>query len=108
MPLSALFLAIARTRFQVILQSGDEWTPDRLEDNVLTDRPQTFRTERKMQEVATLVRACRSQSVDDIAAAVRVSHGTCYKILSDDLTMFHVTQHSVSRILSQDQQDDLW
>ncbi|KAJ4445723.1 hypothetical protein ANN_12408 [Periplaneta americana] len=77
-----------------------------LEDDVRTGRPQTIRTERKIQEVATLVRANRSQSVDDIAATVGVSHGTCYKILSDDLNMSRVTQHSVPRILSQDQRDD--
>ncbi|KAJ4451915.1 hypothetical protein ANN_03393 [Periplaneta americana] len=57
--------------------------------------------ELKIQEAATLVRANRSQSVDDIAATVGVSHGTCYKILSDDLNMSRVTQHSV-----QDQRDD--
>ncbi|KAJ4427328.1 hypothetical protein ANN_24948 [Periplaneta americana] len=79
---------------------------DSLGDDVRTSRPQTIRTERKIQEVATLVRANRSQSVDDIAATVGVSHGTCYKILSDDLNMSRVTQHSVPRILSQDQRDD--
>ncbi|KAJ4442695.1 hypothetical protein ANN_04284 [Periplaneta americana] len=79
---------------------------DSLEDDVRTGRPQTIRTERKIQEVATLVRANRSQSVYDIAATVGVSHGTCYKILSDDLNMSRVTQHSVPRILSQDQCDD--
>ncbi|KAJ4437672.1 hypothetical protein ANN_17817 [Periplaneta americana] len=79
---------------------------DSLEDDVRTGRPQTIRTERKIQEVATLVRANCSQSVDDIEATVGVSHGTCYKILSDDLNMSRVTQHSVPRILSQDQRDD--
>ncbi|KAJ4445277.1 hypothetical protein ANN_07078 [Periplaneta americana] len=79
---------------------------DSLEDDVHTGRPQTIRTECKIQEVATLGRANRSQSVDDIAATVGVSHGTCYKILSDDLNMSRVTQHSVPRILSQDQRDD--
>ncbi|KAJ4436093.1 hypothetical protein ANN_18720 [Periplaneta americana] len=79
---------------------------DILEDDVRTGRPQTIRTECKIQEVATLVSANRSQSVDDIVATVGVSHGTCYKILCDDLNMSHVTQHSVPRILSQDQRDD--
>ncbi|KAJ4431822.1 hypothetical protein ANN_20427 [Periplaneta americana] len=79
---------------------------DSLEDDVRTGRPPTIRTERRIQDVATLVRANRSQSVDDIAATVGVSHGTCYKILSDDLNMSRVTQHSVPRILSQDQRDD--
>ena len=78
-----------------------------LEGYVRTDRPQTVRTERTIDEVAMLVRTNRSQSMDDHAAAVRVSHGTCYKILTEDLNMSRVTQHSVPRILTQDQRDDL-
>ena len=66
-----------------------------------TGWPQTDRTERKIEEVAMLVRANRSQTVDDLAAAVGVSHGTCFKILTDDLNMSRVTQHSVPRILRQ-------
>ena len=53
-----------------------------------------------------MVRAKRYQSADDLVAAVGVSHGTCYKILTDDLNMSRVTQHSVPRILTQDQRDD--
>ena len=77
-----------------------------MEDEVRTGRSQTVRTERKIEEVVMLVRANRSQSVDDLAAAVRVSHGTCYRILTDDLNMSRVTQHSVPRVLAQDQRDD--
>ena len=62
--------------------------------------------ERKIEEVAMLVRANRSQQVGDLAAEVEVSNGTCYKILTDDLNMSRVTQHSVPRILTQDQRDD--
>ena len=57
-----------------------------------------------------LVLANRSQSVDDLAAAAaaaEVSHGTCYKILTDDLNMSRVTQQCVPRVLTQDQRDDL-
>ena len=50
--------------------------------------------------------ANRSQSVNSFAAAVEVSHDICYKILNDDINMSHVTQHTVPRILSQDQSDD--
>jgi hypothetical protein len=41
-----------------------------------------------------------------VAAAAGISHGTCHKILSDDLNMSRVTQHSVQRILTQDQCDN--
>ena len=66
----------------------------------------TVRTKRKIEEVATVVRANCSQSVDDIAAAVVMNHGTCHKILTYDLNMSHVTQHRVPCTLSQDQRDD--
>jgi hypothetical protein len=39
-------------------------------------------------------------------AAAGISHGTCHKILSDDLNMSCVTQHSVPRVLTQDQCDN--
>jgi hypothetical protein len=47
-----------------------------------------------------------SQTVDEIAAAATaagISHDTCHKMLSDDLNMSRVTQHSVPRFLMQDQ-----
>jgi uncharacterized protein YoaH (UPF0181 family) len=79
-----------------------------LEDDEHTGRPRTVRTELKVQELATLVHDNHSQMVDQItvAAAAGISHGTCHKILSDDLNMFHVTQHSVPHVLMQDQHDD--
>jgi hypothetical protein len=43
--------------------------------------------------------------VDEITAA-GISHGTCHKILSGDLNMSLVAQHSVPRVLRQDQRDD--
>jgi predicted transcriptional regulator len=52
-----------------------------------------------MEEVATLVRANLSQTVNEIAAAAGISHGTCNKILSGDQNMSRVTQHSVPRVL---------
>jgi AraC-like DNA-binding protein len=79
---------------------------DILEDDERSDRPKAVRTEGKIEEVATLVRASRSKSVDDIAAAVGISYVTCHKILTDDLNMSRVTQRSVPRVLTEDQRDD--
>jgi transposase len=78
---------------------------DSLEDDAHIGRPRTVRTELKIQEAATLVCANRFQTLDEIAAA-GISHGTFHKILSGDLNMSHVTQHSVPRGLRQDQCDD--
>jgi hypothetical protein len=53
-----------------------------LEGDEHTGRPRTVRIELKMQEVAMLVHANRSQTVDEIAAAAAgISHGSCHKIL---------------------------
>jgi hypothetical protein len=79
---------------------------DSLEDDEHTGRPGTVKTELKIEEVTTLVCANHSQTVDEIAAATGISHGTCHKILSDNLNVSGVTQHSVSRLLTQDQRDD--
>jgi hypothetical protein len=70
---------------------------------VNTGRPQTVQTEHKIQEVAILVCVNYSQLVDNLA---RAYHDTCYEILTDELKKSHVTQHTVPRILSQDQRDD--
>ena len=78
---------------------------DSLEDDMRTRRPRTVRTDRKIEEVAILVRANRSQSVDNLAAAVGVSHGTCYKILTDDLSM-SVLPSSMPCFLTRDHCDD--
>jgi hypothetical protein len=65
---------------------------DSLEDDEHSSQPIMVRTEPKIQEVAMLVCANRSQMVDGIAAAATgISPGTCRKILSDDLNMSHVT-----------------
>jgi hypothetical protein len=78
---------------------------DSLEDDEHISRPRTIRTELKIQEVATLVHANCSQMVDEIAAVAGISLGTCHRILSDDLNMSCVTQHSVTCVLMQDQRD---
>ena len=64
---------------------------DSSEDGVRTGRPQTVQIERKIQDAETLVRSNRSQSVDDLAASLYVSHGTWYKILTDDLNVSRIT-----------------
>jgi hypothetical protein len=78
---------------------------DSLEDDEHSDRPRTVRTELKIQEVVMLAHANRSQTVDEIAAA-GIRHCVCHKIISDDLNLSRVTQHSVPRVLAQNQRDD--
>jgi transposase len=79
---------------------------DSLEDDEHNGRPRMTRTELKIREVAALVRANRSHTVDEVAEAAGISHGTCHKILSDDLNMARVNQHSVPCVLKQERRDD--
>jgi hypothetical protein len=78
---------------------------DSLEYDKHTGRPRMVRTELKIQEVVTLVCANNSQMIDETAAAAGISHGTCHNIMSDDLNMSCITQHSVPHIRAQDQPD---
>jgi hypothetical protein len=73
---------------------------DTLEDNEHSHRPKAVRTERKIEEAATLVHANPSKLVDDITAAVGISHGMCHKILTDDLNMLHDSEHCVPHVLA--------
>jgi transposase len=79
---------------------------DNLEDDKRSGGPKAVTTESKIEEVATLVRSKHSQSVYDIAAAVRISHGTRHKILTDNMNMSRVSEHCDPRVLTQDQRDD--
>jgi hypothetical protein len=62
-----------------------------LEDDEHSGGSKAHRTECKIEEAATLVSSNRSQSVDDIAAAVGISQCMRHKILNDDLNMLRVS-----------------
>jgi lipopolysaccharide biosynthesis protein len=64
-------------------------------DNEHIGQPRIVRTELKIQKVAIFVHASYSQMVDEATTAAGISHGTCHNILSDNLNMSCVTQHSV-------------
>jgi hypothetical protein len=52
---------------------------DSVEDDERSGQPKAVRTECKIEEVTMLVCANCSQSEDDIAAAIGLSHSICYK-----------------------------
>jgi hypothetical protein len=68
---------------------------DSLDDNERSGWPKAVRIERKIEVHANL-----AQSVDDIATAVWISHGTRHKILTDDLNMSRISEHCVPRVLT--------
>jgi hypothetical protein len=68
---------------------------DSLKDDEHTIWPRKVRTELNIQEVGMLVDVNHSKVVDEVTAAAEISHGTCHKSLTDDLTLpsavFHIT-----------------
>jgi hypothetical protein len=63
---------------------------DSLEDNEHVSWPRMVGIELKIQEAATFVHASLFQTVNEVAgaaAAAKISHGACHRILSDYLNM---------------------
>jgi hypothetical protein len=53
---------------------------DSSEDDEHAGLPRTVTTQLKIQEAATSMRANRSQTVDEVAAATGISHGTRHRM----------------------------
>jgi hypothetical protein len=58
---------------------------DSLEDDELTSQPRMVNSELRIQKVA--MHANHFKTLHEVAAAAGSSHGTCHKILSDDMNM---------------------
>jgi hypothetical protein len=83
---------------------------DILEDIEHTAQPRKVRTKFMIQRIAMLMHANSFQMVNEVtaaaaAAAVVISHGTCQRILYDDLNKSHFTQHSVPLVMTQGQRN---
>ena len=70
---------------------------DCLEDDVLTGEPTTVWTVPRVEEASMLVHAKLSQSVDDLTAAVGISHGMCVQI---HLTRISFAIYAIQFVLS--------
>ena len=57
-----------------------------------------------IERVRQIIREDRRRStIDEVSTLVGISHGTCHKILTEDLKMRRVVSKSVPRLLSVDQ-----
>jgi hypothetical protein len=56
-----------------------------------------------MERLRQIIRDDRRRTIDEVSMLVGISHGTCLKILIDDLKMQRVTSVFVPRLLSVDQ-----
>jgi hypothetical protein len=68
---------------------------DSLEDDEHTSQPRKIRTELKIHEITVFVHANCYQMVDEVAVAAGIRHGTCHRILPDNLNISCVIQHSI-------------
>ena len=56
-----------------------------------------------IERVRQIIREDRRPTIDEISMLVGISHGTCHKILTEDLKMRRVGSKFVPRTLSVDQ-----
>jgi len=56
-----------------------------------------------IERVRQIIREDRRRTIDEVSMLVGIIHGTCHKILTEDLKMRRVTSKFVSRLLSVDQ-----
>ena len=55
-----------------------------------------------IERVRQIIRENRRRTIDEVSMLVGISHGTCHKILTEDLKMRHVASKFVPRLLSVD------
>jgi len=56
-----------------------------------------------IERVRQIIREDRRRTIDEVRMLVEISHGTCHKILTEDLKMRRVALKFVPRLLSVDQ-----
>ena len=66
-------------------------------------RPVSSSTPEMIEKVRQIIHEDRRRTFDEVSMLVEVSHGTCYKILTEDLKMWRVASKFVPRLLSVDQ-----
>jgi len=56
-----------------------------------------------IESVHQIIHEDRCRTIDEVSMLVGISHGTCHKILTEDLKMRHVASKFMPRLLSFDQ-----
>ena len=56
-----------------------------------------------IERVCQIIREDHHRTIDEVSMLVGISHGTCHKILTEDLKMWRVASEFVPRLLSVDQ-----
>jgi len=73
------------------------------DDDERSGRPVSSSMPEMIERVRQIIREDRRRNIDDISMLVGISHGTCHKILTEDLKMRRVALKFVPRLLNVDQ-----
>ena len=76
-----------------------------IEDDPLSGRPTTSRTEELINSLRDLINTNRRLTIREIAEELGVSYGTCQTIITEDLGMRRISAKFVPRLLTPDQKD---
>ena len=74
-----------------------------IDDDERSGRPVSSSTPEMIERVRQIIREDRRRTIDEVSMLVGISHGTCHKILTEDLKMRRVASKFVPRLLSVDQ-----
>jgi len=74
-----------------------------IDDDERSGRPVSSSTPEMIERVRQIIHEDRRRTVNEVSMLVGISHGTCHKILTEDLKMQRVTSKFVPRLLSVDQ-----
>jgi len=75
------------------------------DDDERSGRPVSTSTPEMIERVRQIIREDRCRTTDEVSMLVGISHGTCHKILTEDLKMQHVASKFVPRLLSVHQKE---
>jgi len=74
-----------------------------IDDDEHSGRPVSNSTPEMTEKVHHIIHEVRCHTIDGVSMLVGISHGTCHKILTEDLKMRRVASKFVPRLLSVDQ-----
>jgi len=78
-----------------------------IDDDKRSGRPVSSSTPEMIEGECQIIREDSSHTIDEVSMLVGTSHGTCHKILTEDLKMWCVSSKFVPRLLSVDQKQRL-
>ena len=64
-----------------------------IDDDEHSGRPVSSSTPEMIETVHKIIHEDRRRTIDEVSMLVGISHGTCHKILTEDLEMRHAEQH---------------